>query len=374
MSKDKGKDKDTTTPKAKGGRRGKNPNSRKGMANLRPWRAGGPSPNPSGRSKSVVQLMQEAREMVPGALQRLNEVLHDRDTPPRDVISAAVAICDRGLGKPPIGIFHGNSATSPLDIGEDGEEVSALIRAARASPNERALADLRAEADRIEKKLAEAEQDHEMRLTQAAEAQARGEPIDGLTALLLSARAANASRRQAPPPPPPAAESAGHSQTHEAPILTAARPDFIVDPFGQTRATEPRPAPAPEDAPQAAPKAAWTEEPAPEAPKAAAPKSPPFRVPPDPKPAPKPKPNYRGAPAAFRQAMESRGEFLSVKETADRDAAIARLQEEARKNPTKYPGGQVPQAEINALFPDPRDPPEVVNYTRIAGGKGIRRC
>ena len=44
-------------------------------------------------------------------------------------------------------------------------------------------------------------------------------------------------------------------------------------------------------------------------------------------------------------------------------------QEERRK---QLPGGQIPAKEW--FQPDPQEGPEIVRFTRIPGGRGIRRC
>ena len=70
-----------------------------------------------------------------------------------------------------------------------------------------------------------------------------------------------------------------------------------------------------------------------------------------------------GAPAGY-------AEFLSAKATEERDDELAKKQEAARADPARYPGGQLP---MNELKPDPRPPLEVVNFTRVPGGRGIKQ-
>ena len=74
----------------------------------------------------------------------LNRIVHDSNSQDRDKIAAAIAISDRGCGKPAIGVFHGGAL--PMEQTEDGSPVSALLRAARGNSDERALAELYAEA------------------------------------------------------------------------------------------------------------------------------------------------------------------------------------------------------------------------------------
>jgi len=64
-------------------------------------------------------------------------------------------------------------------------------------------------------------------------------------------------------------------------------------------------------------------------------------------------------------------EFISLKATNNRDEVLRKLQEEARKDPGRFPGGIVPWSMIPA---DPRPPTEIVRFTRVPGGRGIRRC
>ena len=70
-------------------------------------------------------------------------------------------------------------------------------------------------------------------------------------------------------------------------------------------------------------------------------------------------------------ASHSRGfaEFLSEKATLNRNDVMVRLQEQARAQ--GRPGGIIPWAEIPA---DPRDKPEIVRLTRVAGSTGFKRC
>ena len=109
---------------------------------------------------------------------------------------------DRACGRPAVGIFHGSSGStfSGAPEGEGEEGATALLMAARGSKDERILAQLLAEAERIKQAIAYDRREHEARLADAAEALSRGEEVDGLTALLLKAKAANAERAAAPPP------------------------------------------------------------------------------------------------------------------------------------------------------------------------------
>ena len=85
-------------------------------------------------------------------------------------------------------------------------------------------------------------------------------------------------------------------------------------------------------------------------------------------PPPPPRPPYSGIPFAGAGYMALRDR--ERREQAERDQERARLQEEARRQ--GRPGGQLTREEA---FPaDPREGPEIVRFTRIPGGMGIRRC
>ena len=130
--------------------------------------------------------------------------MDNEKAPYRDQIMAAVALMDRGCGRPAVGVFHASASGSTLSGAPDieGEEGagSALLMAARGSKDERILAQLLAEAERVKAATARDKQAHEMHLANAADALARGEEVDGLTTLLLRAKAANAERAAAPAP------------------------------------------------------------------------------------------------------------------------------------------------------------------------------
>jgi len=72
--------------------------------------AGGPNPgrrfvkgqsgNPRGRSKSIIQVAALARQYSPKAIKLLAEVMEREDAPLSSRITAAIALLDRGCGKP----------------------------------------------------------------------------------------------------------------------------------------------------------------------------------------------------------------------------------------------------------------------------------
>jgi len=60
----------------------------------------GKSGNPGGRSKEDFRIRDLARERCPEALDVLREIYRDQKAPKAARVSAAVAMLDRGLGKP----------------------------------------------------------------------------------------------------------------------------------------------------------------------------------------------------------------------------------------------------------------------------------
>ena len=61
----------------------------------------GQSGNPGGRPKVIGDLQEQARQWSGEALDALREVATSKDAPPSARVSAAVALLDRGYGKPP---------------------------------------------------------------------------------------------------------------------------------------------------------------------------------------------------------------------------------------------------------------------------------
>lgn len=182
---------DTTTPKCKGGGRSQHPHS---LANLKKWQPG-ESGNPSGRSHTVMELTRLARTKSTDAIEVLYKLMMDDsgDTHARERIAAANILLERGCGRPAVGIFHGAGPGVPpghqlLDGMEDGP-ATALLLAARAKPDEKALMELEAEARRIRAKLAQDRENYKAQLADEADALARGEDIDGMTLLLLRMKA-----------------------------------------------------------------------------------------------------------------------------------------------------------------------------------------
>jgi hypothetical protein len=76
----------------------------------------------------------------------------------------------------------------------------------------------------------------------------------------------------------------------------------------------------------------------------------------------------KAAPPPGAPYMPGHAEFLSARDTAQRDDDMVRRQEVARRQ--GRPGGQVPLSEMK---PDPRPQQEFVNFT-LAGNGRIKRC
>lgn len=62
------------------------------------WKKGGPSPNPGGKPKGVVEVIQLARKHTKLAIETLVEIA--QSGPPNARAQAAQALLDRGWGKP----------------------------------------------------------------------------------------------------------------------------------------------------------------------------------------------------------------------------------------------------------------------------------
>jgi hypothetical protein len=71
--------------------------SSRSLANLKPFKKG-QSGNPGGRSKTTREIAQLALEGSERAIRRLIELIDSRDE--RVALSAAIAVLDRGCGKP----------------------------------------------------------------------------------------------------------------------------------------------------------------------------------------------------------------------------------------------------------------------------------
>ncbi len=101
---------------------------------------------------------------------------------------------------------------------------------------------------------------------------------------------------------------------------------------------------------------------------------------------PKPRKKYNMHPASLDNIRQKGGtekprhpaenipafaEFIGSRATDQRNEVMRELQEQARADPVRFPGGIVPWSMIP---PDPRPQMEIVRFTRIPGGRGIKRC
>lgn len=333
---------DKDEPKARGGRRRRKPDEAKqyvseaSLKNLRKWKPG-ESGNPLGKPKSLVEITRLARELTPGAIMKLNEIVYNPEAPFRDQIAAAVAIADRGCGRPAVGIFHGGSSQGTVFSGApdmDGEPATALIRAAaKGGTLAQSKAQLLAELRRIEALEAQEKAELSDELAEARAAQARGEDIPGILALLIRAKDSNEGAERAPKSAPP-------------------RPDFIADSSGSIVAA---PAPSSESAPEPA---AIPESPKNE-PTPAPPKAPPFQVESEPSPAPKPK--AAPPPKATHPGANMPG-FCRVFVRAGDEPSRCRAREEGGRGPSARPQSDQCGGGVSAG-----------PARRIPGSRGIRR-
>ena len=88
------------------------------------------------RPASTLEVQRLARELSPRAIARLASIMDDPQAPYRDQVNAAVALLDRGNGRPAVGIFTPGVAgvlSGTLEDVPDGETagLSVLLQRAR---------------------------------------------------------------------------------------------------------------------------------------------------------------------------------------------------------------------------------------------------
>ncbi len=147
-----------------------------------------------------------------------------------------------------------------------------------------------------------------------------------------------------------------------SPLLQAAQAHFVEEEMRQLAAPKTEPEPEPSPPPSLPESIALPESVVPSESVAPESTTPPtsVQIPEEPEPAPEAspsKPPGAGIPA-------DAAAFMALK-AKEREAQ----QEERRK---QLPGGQIPAKDW--FQPDPREGPEIVRFTRIPGGRGIRRC
>ena len=223
---------------------------------------------------------------------------------------------DRGCGRPAVAVFQGGGF--PGAPGEE-ESTSLLLRSAIHDSRHTKEYHL-AELQRIEAEEAE----RDARLNDAAERLAKGEPIEGLTELLLRAKAENAKVIEAKPNVF-IADSAGNIAAPASPVESAPPTTESAD-GEKTPSANPEPVPA---------------KPAPFDP------DPPPVAAKQPAAAKQPKSSHPGA------NMPGFAEFLSERATHDADAERAKKVEAARAR------GQCQIPPSEAFPPDPREGPEI---------------
>ncbi len=81
------------------------------------WRPGF-CPNPGGRPKQLVTVRDLAREKTEKAIETLETVMNGKNTPPNARVAAAVALLDRGWGRPPqaMELSEGKSSSTGPDF------------------------------------------------------------------------------------------------------------------------------------------------------------------------------------------------------------------------------------------------------------------
>ena len=152
----------------------------------------GESGNPLGQPKSVVEIARLAREHSAAAIERLSSIMMNDKASHRDQIAAAVALLDRGCGRPPLGIYHsskdGSSTYAPDTI--NGEAPSPLLLDASRRRNSAYADELRAELRRIDAEEARERVQRQDEVEEARAAMARGEEVSPLMKMLVQVREA----------------------------------------------------------------------------------------------------------------------------------------------------------------------------------------
>jgi hypothetical protein len=177
-------------PKPRGGRRSgqKREVSAASLANLKFWPKG-VSGNPSGKSKSLNDIMRLARSHAPKAIERLRSIMMDPKAAHRDVIQAAIALLDRGCGKPVTPVYRGgtNLPIEMIEGGGDGE-VTALLRSAGKGVDGAYRRALQAELTRLDDEEAQARAAQRDEVDEAREAMRRGEEVSPLMRMLIEVK------------------------------------------------------------------------------------------------------------------------------------------------------------------------------------------
>ena len=107
----------------------------------------GYSGNPSGRPAIISELQKLARTHTPTALATLVEIMSNAASPPNSRVAAAVALLDRGYGRPSTAVFV---EMTPQTSSADREALLSTVVAA--------MDEMAASAKATEKRAIEAEQ------------------------------------------------------------------------------------------------------------------------------------------------------------------------------------------------------------------------
>ena len=99
---------------------------------------------------------------------------------------------DRGCGRPPLGVYHAAGTGSNYEAGNvdavNGDRPSALLQAAGKRRDAAYRAELEAELRRIEAEEAQRKAERADELSEARAAQARGEEISPVLAMLIAVK------------------------------------------------------------------------------------------------------------------------------------------------------------------------------------------
>jgi len=134
--------------------------------------------------------MRQAREHAPEVIEKLLSIVRNPKAAHRDVIQAAIALLDRGCGRPVIPVFRGGDQIGLIEdsSGMIGGEATALLRSAARNANESYRETLLAELARLDAQEAESRAAAQDELDEARRARANGQDISPMMGLLLSTK------------------------------------------------------------------------------------------------------------------------------------------------------------------------------------------
>ncbi len=107
---------------------------RRGGRRTTSWKIG-QSGNPGGRPRGFAVMRDLARQKTEKAIETLESVMNGENTPPNARVAAAVALLDRGWGRPPsmleVSAIEGESSSTALDYSKlTDKELNQLIQLA----------------------------------------------------------------------------------------------------------------------------------------------------------------------------------------------------------------------------------------------------